>query len=91
MLKPIFTEKSLQLAKQGKYTFKVGVNMTKKQVAAEIAKLFKVKVTGVNTIKISGENGKNARGKKFSKIAGKKAIIALKDGDKINVFEEGKK
>ena len=90
MIKPLFTEKSLKDAKLGNYTFRVEPRMNKKRIAAEISKIFGVKVTGVRTIKTGGEKGRTARGKNFSKLATKKAIITLKEGDKINVFEEGK-
>ncbi len=91
MLKPIFTEKSLADAKNGKYTFKIDSFMTKKQVAAKIAQIFDVTVTEVRTAKIGPEKGRNARGRKFNKLAVKKGIVVLKSGDKIDVFEEGKK
>ncbi len=91
MIKPIFTEKSLKAAKFGNYTFQVEPRMDKKRIAAEIGKIFGVEVTGVRTIKTGGEKGRNARGKNFSVKAGKKAIVALKEGDKMDIFEEGKK
>jgi large subunit ribosomal protein L23 len=91
MLKPIFTEKSLKDAKLGNYTFKVAPRMDKRHIAAEISEIFDVKVTRVRTIKTGGEKGRNAKGKNFSKLATKKAIVTLKEGDKINIFEEGKK
>lgn len=91
MLKPVFTEKSLREAKNGNYTFQVSTNMTKNQIAVKIAQIFGVKVTGVRTTKIGPEKGRTARGKKFANLAVKKAIVSLKSGDKIDVFEEGKK
>lgn len=91
MIKPIFTEKSLKAAKAGNYTFRVERGMTKPRIASEIAKIFGVKVVGVRTIKISGEKGKNARGGNFAVSSGKKAIVTLKEGEKISLFEEGKK
>jgi large subunit ribosomal protein L23 len=91
MIKPIFTEKSLKTAKLGGYTFRVDPRMNKKQIAAEVAKIFGVTVIGVNTIKTYGETGRNARGNNFSVVAGKKAVVTLKEGDKISLFEEGKK
>lgn len=91
MLKPVFTEKSLKEAKLGKYTFRVPSNMNKKQVAAKISDLFDVTVTDVKTVKKGPEKGRNARGRNFSFISIKKAIVTLKSGDKISVFEEGKK
>ncbi|KKR44951.1 MAG: 50S ribosomal protein L23, large subunit ribosomal protein L23 [Microgenomates group bacterium GW2011_GWC1_41_20] len=90
-MKPIFTEKSLREAKLGNYTFQVSPTMDKKQIAAKIAQLFGVKVVGVRTTRTGSEKGKNARGKKFSIGAVKKAIVILKSGDKIDIFEEGKK
>lgn len=91
MLKPIFTEKSLREAKNGNYTFKVGANLDKKQIAASVARIFKVTVTKVRTTKIGPEKGRNARGRNFSFRKTKKAIVTLKSGDKISVFEESKK
>lgn len=90
-MKPVFTEKSLREAKSGNYTFKVPVTMDKKQIAAKISQLFGVKVVNVRTAKIGPEKGRNARGRKFSTGIIKKAIITLKSGDKIDIFEEGKK
>ena len=91
MFKPVFTEKSIKEAKIGNYTFQVPVSMNKKQIAAKISQLFGVKVVKVRTVKKGPEKGRNARGRKFSFNAVKKAIVTLKDGDKIKVFEEGKK
>jgi large subunit ribosomal protein L23 len=91
MIKPVFTEKSLREAKIGNYTFKVTPTMNKKQIAAIIAKIFGVKVISVRTMKKGGEKGRNARGRNFSIKAVKKAIVTLKQGDKIDIFEEGKK
>lgn len=91
MLKPIFTEKSLKEAKLGKYTFRVPSSMDKKQIAAKISELFDVKVIDVRTIKRGPEKGRNAKGRNFSFGSIKKAIVTLKGGDKISIFEEGKK
>jgi large subunit ribosomal protein L23 len=91
MLKPVFTEKSLRESKIGNYTFKVTPTMNKKQIAALISKIFGVKVEKVRTMKTGGEKGRNAKGRKFSIRATKKAMVTLKSGDKINIFEEGKK
>jgi len=91
MIEPVFTEKSLKAAELGNYTFRVEPRMDKKRIAAEIAEVFGVKVIRVRTIKTGGEKGRNARGRNFSIKAGKKAIVTLKEGDKINIFEEGKK
>jgi len=91
MFKPIFTEKSLRESKLGNYIFKVDNNMNKMQIAAKISHLFGVKVAGVRTAKIGPEKGRNAKGRNFSTNSIKKAIVTLKEGEKIDIFEEGKK
>jgi large subunit ribosomal protein L23 len=91
MLKPVFTEKSTKMAKEGKYSFWVPANSDKMGLKAEIARMFGVHVTSIKTIKKAGEKGRTARGKKFNKLASKKAIVTLKDGEKLDVFEESKK
>jgi large subunit ribosomal protein L23 len=91
MLKPVFTEKSTKMAKMCKYSFWVAPNDNKMGLKSEIAKLFGVHVTSIKTIKKAGEKGRTARGKKFNKLASKKAIVTIKDGEKIDIFEESKK
>jgi len=91
MLKPIFTEKSLKMAKLGRYSFWVEPNDDKMGLKAQIAKLFGVHVTSIKTIKKAGEKGRNARGKKFNKLATKKAVVTVADGEKIDIYEETKK
>jgi large subunit ribosomal protein L23 len=91
MLKPVFTEKSTKMAKMGKYSFWVEPKSDKMSLKAEIARLFGVHVTSIRTIRKAGEKGRTARGKKFNKLSSKKAIVTLKDGEKIDVFEESKK
>lgn len=91
MLKPVFTEKSLKMAKQGFYTFWVTPTADKLSIKAEVARVFGVHVVNINTVKKAGETGRNARGRKFNKLASKKAIITIKDGEKIDIYEETKK
>lgn len=91
MLKPIYTEKSLKEVKDGNYTFRVTLGMNKKQIASEVARIFGVTVVKVRTVRTGPEKGRNIKGKKFSKPGIKKAVVTLKSGDKIDIFEEGKK
>lgn len=91
MIKPIYTEKSTKMAKLGKYTFLVEPNSDKMGLKSEIAKLFGVHVTSIKTIKKAGEKGRTARGKRFNRLATKKAVVTIKDGEKIDIFEESKK
>lgn len=91
MIKPVFTEKSLRMAKEGSYSFWVDRDMTKNFIKSEISKLFGVHVTNVRTINVKGETGRNLRGVRYAKKPVKKAIVTLKDKEKIELFEESKK
>lgn len=91
MIKPVFTEKSLKSAKIGKYSFWVDRDMAKNSIKAEIARLFGVHVVDIKTIRTKGETGRNMRGVKFSTGVQKKAIVTLKEKEKIDLFEESKK
>ncbi len=90
MLKPIFTEKSLKMAKQGQYSFWVDKNANKKVLKSQISKLFGVHVEKIKTTRSKAETKRNAKGVKFTKMGQKKAIVALKGNEKIDLFEEKK-
>lgn len=84
--RPLVTEKAAEAKEIGKYIFEVDCRATKPDVRRAIEKLFRVKVTGVKTVSIRG------RMKRFGKTVGrvsdqKKAIVTLKAGDKIELFE----
>jgi len=91
MIKPVFTEKSTRLAKEGKYTFLVGVGDTKSGLKVLISRLFDVHVKTIKTLKTGGEVKRNNRGQNVSRFSTKKAIVTLKKGEKIDLFEEKKK
>lgn len=87
-LNPILTEKSLGEAKKGKYTFRVDGDMNKTDIKGVIDKVFKVHTKSVRTISSRGRTKKNLRGKIQSVAPTKKAIVILKSGEKIDLFEE---
>lgn len=91
IITPVFTEKSLQMSKEGKYSFWVPRTADKLSLKSEIAKIFGVHVLTIKTISVPGEAKRNAKGKKVRVLALKKAIVTLKDGEKIDLFEETKK
>ncbi len=91
MIKPVFTEKSTRLAREGQYTFIVDPGSDKTGLKVLISKLFNVHVKRIRTVKIGGEVRKNAKGHSIAKLAYKKAIVTLKEGEKIDIFEEKKK
>lgn len=84
---PVVTEKTTLISRQGnKVAFWVATDANKKDIKTAVEKLFNVKVLGVNTYKLPGKI------KKLGKYSGKtsvrkKAYITLKQGDKIDIFE----
>ncbi|MDD3563848.1 MAG: 50S ribosomal protein L23 [Candidatus Cloacimonetes bacterium] len=87
VIAPIITEKSSeQMASTNTYTFKVSINANKIEIAKAIELVFAVKVLGVNTIRMMGKP------KRLGKYNGKrpdwkKAIVTLREGDRIADFE----
>jgi len=88
---PIMTEKSLKLAKSGCFTFWVPTDLDKVAIRKIISDTFGVTVTSIKTLNYKARTKKNTRGKLQRIKAGKKAIVFLKSGEKIDLFEEEKK
>ena len=90
ILKPVVTEKSMELMGDKKYTFLVHPEATKTQIKEAVEKMFKgTKVDSVNTMNNDGK-AKRVRGTfKFGKTAKtKKAIVKLTaDSADIEIFE----
>ncbi len=88
---PLLTEKSLEAARRGSYTFLVGAGFNKSEVRKAIEAVFSVHVTGVHTLSVKGLSKKNFKGY-IQKVKGaKKVMVTLKDKEKIDLFEEKKK
>lgn len=84
---PHLTEKTWgQKEVSNQVTFKVAVNANKVEIKRTVEDLFKVTVLGVNTIRVQGKKKRMGRfeGKR---PAWKKALITLKQGDRIEYFE----
>ena len=90
-LEPIITEKSLRLAGEGKYTFCVDRRLNKFQIKRLVEEVFNVHVTKVWTINQPGEMKRTFKGRKKVIQPTKKAIVSLKEKEKIDLFEESKK
>jgi len=85
--RPLLTEKNTAIqAPQGKYAFEVATEANKDQVKQAVEKAFKVNVTQVNVMTVSG-HGRMMRGRMVMTPPWKKAIVTLKPGDKIQLFE----
>jgi large subunit ribosomal protein L23 len=85
--RPLITEKNTSIqAPQGKYAFEVAAEANKDQVKRVVEKTFKVSVTGVNVVTMPGRR-RRVRGRMVMTPSWKKAIVTLKPGDKIELFE----
>lgn len=89
--RPIITEKSMKLAQTGLYTFEVERSANKQDIAKKIADKFGVDVLKVKTINVKGEIKSQRKVRKYYQTSGlKKAMIQLKKGQKIALFETPK-
>jgi len=86
LLRPVISEKSYEQITQNRYTFKVHPDAHKTQIRQAVEELFDVKVVGVNIIKVQPKPKRRGltRG---TKPGWKKAIVELKAGDTIEIFE----
>lgn len=86
IIKPVVTEKSMNLLADNKYTFIVDNKANKTEIKNAIQNIFDVKVEKVYTVNIKGKPKRMGRfeGKKPNR---KKAIVILKAGQKIRLFE----
>lgn len=85
IVRPIISEKSFDMTEQNRYTFEVSKSARKPQIAQAITEIFGVTVTGVNTINVTGKP-RRVRAAKGKTRDWKKAIVTLKQGDKIDIF-----
>ena len=86
VLAPIVSEKSYHGSVHGKYTFRVHEDAHKTQVRQAIEELFEVHVVKVNILKVQAKPKRRGmiRG---TKPGWKKAIVQLKPGQTIEIFE----
>ncbi|MFZ5942531.1 MAG: 50S ribosomal protein L23 [Bacillota bacterium] len=86
IVKPLVSEKSVAGMEHNKYYFKVDLKANKIDIKNAVEEIFKVKVLEVRTMIVKGKI------KRMGRFQGKrpdwkKAIVTLKDGDKIEIFD----
>ena len=86
LIAPVVSEKSYSLIEDNKYSFRVHEKAHKTQIRQAVEELFDVKVEGVNVVKVRSKPKRRglARGRK---PGWKKAIVQLRAGDRIDIFE----
>lgn len=86
--RPLITEKTLQLASRGWYTFAVDIDASKPAIAQAISSAYTVDVLKVRTVTMHGKVRRVGRKSVHVKHPNwKKAMVMLKKGQKIDVFE----
>ncbi|MDE2571548.1 MAG: 50S ribosomal protein L23 [bacterium] len=97
VIAPLITEKSMANTMVQQYTFRVAPEATKTQIRHAVEEIFKVNVTKVNTVNVKGKMKsfarRRARATTGRQSDWKKAIVTLKEGQKIelggvNYFEQ---
>jgi large subunit ribosomal protein L23 len=86
LLAPVVTEKSYELIENRKYSFRVHPDAHKTQVRQAVEELFNVHVEGVNIVKVQPKPKR--RGMRLGRKPGwKKAIVQIRQGESIEIFE----
>jgi len=86
LIAPVVSEKSYSLIEDNKYSFRVHSKAHKTQIRQAVAELFDVKVEGVNIVKVQSKPKRRGY-HKGTKPGWKKAIVQLRAGDRIEIFE----
>ncbi len=83
---PLITEKATDLVQFGKYCFVVPVNACKNEIKKTIINVYGVSPAKINFVR---REGKRVRaGRRYGRTkAYKKAIVTLRPGDKIELYE----
>ena len=86
LIAPVVSEKSYSLISDRKYTFRVHENAHKTQIRQAVEQLFDVEVQSVNVVKVQSKPKR--RGLSRGRRPGwKKAIVQLREGHEIEIFE----
>jgi large subunit ribosomal protein L23 len=85
LLGPVISEKSYGLLDEGKYTFLVRRDANKTQIRIAVEQIFNVSVLSVNTLNRAGKR-KRTKGGYGTRNSSKRAVVALRAGDRIDLF-----
>ena len=88
LIRPVISEKSYALIAEGKYTFRVNDRAHKTQIAQAVQEVFGVQVAQVRTSKVRPKPKRRGLTKGRSR-SWKKAVVQLRPGERIELFEGG--
>jgi large subunit ribosomal protein L23 len=86
LLAPVVSEKSYSLIGEGKYVFRIHPDAHRTQVRQAVEELFGVHVEGVNILKVQPKPKRRGLSKGI-RPGWKKAIVQLREGETIEIFE----
>ena len=87
--KALVTERATNLkAQANQYVFRVALGSTKGDIKRAVEELFKVKVTGVHTMRVRGKFRRMGNSAGAYRPDWKKAIVSVQTGQEIKVLEE---
>jgi len=84
--RPMISEKSTRLLADNKYCFEVARRANRNQIKEAVEKSFGVSVVKVNVLTVHGKRRKRGT-RMISNPSWRKAMVTLKSGDKIEIFE----
>jgi large subunit ribosomal protein L23 len=88
LLAPVVSEKSYELIEKSKYAFRVHQDAHKTQVRQAVEELFNVHVERVNIVQMRPKPKRRGIGGRRGRRPGwKKAIVQLRAGESIEIFE----
>jgi len=86
IIKPVISEKTTEMMEHNKYVFQVAMKANKLQVTQAINDIYGVKPKKINMLIVRGKD-KRLRFRLGRTSAWKKAIVTLKPGEKIEIFD----
>ena len=86
LISPVVSEKSYSLIEDGKYSFRIHPDAHKTQVRQAVEELFEVHVQSVNIVSVRPKP-KRRGWTRGTKKGWKKAIVQLRPGETIEIFE----
>ena len=87
IIRPLVTEKTISATAHSKYTFQVDPEANKIEIGQAVHQIFNVTVEKVNTLNVRGKTARLGRFREGRKPSWKKAVVTLKAGDRIEIFE----